>query len=621
MGDAPAIVLLLGLAVLAVIVGPILALVAFTRVKDLERRVAELTRRLAAGPPLPVGPAPAPPIPATPLAPAAIPPAPVAVAPPTPASAARPPSLPPTPSAARASFDWETIVDGKWLQRIGLVAITVGMAFFLKTAIDNDWIGPLGQVALGILLGAAIVASSSWFLSRKFVYFADGITGLGAAIIYLSVWAAGSYYHLVPPEVAFAAMVVVTAAMIAIALGRNSERVAVLALIGGFATPALVSTGQDAEVALFTYLAVQNAALLVLVYKRDWRFLEIPAFLFTEIYFWAWYSRFYVDPALGRTILFATVFFALFAVLPVIRSRRHGAFRLEHGALMLLNVGLYLVALRAMLWPDQPWLLTAITLALAAFHLVVVRAVPAAPGEQSVPRLMIGGVALTLITLAFPMQLSEEWTAIAWAAEAAVLMWTGFRVRMWAIRTAGFIMFAIVGLRLLAWPLAIEHSLWSAGFFVGMATVVCAIVALWLAREHEDDVVAGERAPFGVLAVGANVLLLVTLTRETTLWFDLRDGGRPGFDTMLAQSLSVSLLWTVYACALVVSGVRLKSPLLRWQGLALFGVTTAKVFLADLSELAGFYRVMSAIVLGVVLLIVSFFYQRRLAAARHEEGT
>ncbi|HUL74404.1 MAG TPA: DUF2339 domain-containing protein [Vicinamibacterales bacterium] len=623
MADAPAIVLLLGLAVAALVVGPIFALIAFVRVRDLERTVADLTRRLAeTRPPVSSGPAletsvagAAAPLPSTAVRSVPAPPAPSPPAPP-----AEAPSVPRTAATARASFDWETAIAGQWLQRVGLLAITVGVAFFLKTAIDNDWIGPLGQVAIGILLGTAIIASASWFLGRGFVYFADGITGLGAAVLYLSLWAAGSYYHLVSPAAAFGAMVVVTAAMIAIALGRNSQRVAVLALVGGFLTPALVSTGQDAEVALFTYLAVQNAALLVLVHRRDWRFLEIPAFIFTQIYFWAWYDEFYLDPAFGRTTLFATMFFVLFAVLPVLRSRRHGAFRLEHGLVMLANVGLYLLALRTMMWPDQPWLLTAATLALAAFHLVVAQAVPAEAGAQSLPRLLIGGIALTLITIAIPMRLSDRWTSVAWAVEATVLMWTGFRVRMWALRAAGFIMFVIVGLRLALFPLPVEEVLWNSRFVVQLVAAASALVSLWLASRHAGDVLPGERGPFGVLSVGANVLILAALTRETQLWYYLRDAGLPGPETALAEGLTVSVLWIVYASVLMTAGVRLKSALLRWQGLALFGITTAKVFLADLSELRGIYRVLSAVALGVVLLIVSFLYQRRLAAAREGEG-
>ena len=122
------------------------------------------------------------------------------------------------------------------------------MSYFLKYVIDNEWLGPRGQVVLGVLLGAGLVAWSALFVRRGLGYFGDGLAGLGAAVIYLSLWAGSSYYRFIPAEVGFAAMIVVTAAMLAIALGRNSQSVAVLAMIGGFLTPWLVGTGRDAQV-------------------------------------------------------------------------------------------------------------------------------------------------------------------------------------------------------------------------------------------------------------------------------------------------------------------------------------------------------------------------------------
>ena len=182
----------------------------------------------------------------------------------------------PTLATAKTGFDWEHLIAGRWLNRVGLTAVAIGVAYFLKHAIDNDWIGPRGQVALGLLLGVALLASAPWFVKKGLVYFAEGLTGLGAAILYLSLWAAGSYYGFLSPPVTFVAMAIVTAAMLAIAIGRNSPRIAALAMAGGFVTPALVSTGRDAQVALFSYLALHNAALLVLAWTRQWRFLELP---------------------------------------------------------------------------------------------------------------------------------------------------------------------------------------------------------------------------------------------------------------------------------------------------------------------------------------------------------
>ena len=90
-----------------------------------------------------------------------------------------------------------------------------------------------------------------------------------------------------------------------------------------------------------------------------------------------------------------------------------------------------------------------------------------------------------------------------------------------------------------------------------------------------------------------------------------------GIDADLARHLSLSVLWTVYATVLILVGVQQKSALLRWQALALFGLVVFKVFLFDLASLDRAYRILSFLVLGSVLMIVSFLYTRRAAKGRH----
>src|SRR3989338_8074716 len=293
---------LLGLLLLGLLLAiPILAISAFLRVRRLERkasgaapeesgataRVGVLEERLAewearwrsleqrlwaveeqsrgVAPPAPAkAPPPAPPKP--PPAPAK-PPAPVTPNPPPPAVPAAPPLQPvaPAPTAARprpTGLDLETLIAGRWLNRIGILALLLAAAFFLKCAFDNDWVGERGRVAIGLLCGSGLLVYSEWLRRRGYRYFSEGIAGLGAGVLYLSLYAGWSFYHLFPQAAAFAGMVVVTAAMVAVALGRDSQRLALVALVGGFLTPILLSTGKDQQVVLFTYLAVLDAGLL-----------------------------------------------------------------------------------------------------------------------------------------------------------------------------------------------------------------------------------------------------------------------------------------------------------------------------------------------------------------------
>lgn len=626
MGD---VVLVAAFVVGLLLAGPVMALIAFTRVRQLERRLAELERRAeATGAPRLAGPAPrnasatyAAPAqgaavePSATTAPAAIPPLLKSTAEPP----AEVPQFSPLPDPI-AAFDWETIIAGRWLNRVGLLAVAIGVSYFLKYAIDNDWIGPHGQVAIGLLLGAGLVLWSERFTARGWHYFADGIAGLGAAVLYLSLWAGASYYRFVSTNVGFAAMIVVTAAMVLVALGRNRTPLAALALVGGFLTPWLVSTGQDAQVVLFSYLALHNAALLALARKRDWRFLEWPAFIFTQIYFWAWFGQFYSDDVLLRTALFGMLFFAQFSVLPFVRVRRAGEVRPEHGLLVAVNVAVFLLTLRVLLWPEHRWALTFAALGLSAFHLALAKAVSPSVPTESPARRLPAGLALTLATVAIAMRLDGHWVTLAWAVEAGLLAWTGFDAGLRLPRAAAYALFAAVAIRLFAGPLQATDFLFNARLATAVVVAASAAFAVRSAGRHKDDLFDQEAVLIAVLAVAANVLVLWALTLEIDLFFHIAPGGPDvSDDVLLARSLTISLLWTLYATGLVAAGVRFGTAALRWQGLALFGATTLKVFFSDLGYLSGFYRIVSSIALGVVLLIVSFLYQRSLAASRQPQ--
>ncbi len=238
--------------------------------------------------------------------------------------------------------------------------------------------------------------------------------------------------------------------------------------------------------------------------------------------------------------------------------------------------------------------------------------VPVREGRSDA-RLLLGGVALTIATLVIPIRLDGSWTTLAWSIEGAVLMWTGFRIRVRSMRGMAFLLFAIAGLRVASMVTIARfdpdpvHVVLNARFLTAAITVACLGIALWTARGRAAGLDALERNAFAVLAVAMNVLAVLTLTAEVHLYF------RPSpqqSSNVLADGLAVSLLWALYASGLMASGVRQSIAGLRWQALALFGLTTWKVLIDDMASLNGFYRVASTTALGLILLIVSFVYQR-----------
>jgi uncharacterized membrane protein len=79
---------------------------------------------------------------------------------------------------------------------------------------------------------------------------------------------------------------------------------------------------------------------------------------------------------------------------------------------------------------------------------------------------------------------------------------------------------------------------------------------------------------------------------------------------LLARRFSYSAIWLVYGAGLMAVGFLKRSAFVRWQALALIAFTIGKVFLYDVSQLGGSFRIVSFIALGAVLLGISFIYQR-----------
>jgi uncharacterized membrane protein len=634
---------------------PILAIIAIVRVRQLESRgagglgdqlkISRLEQRIAgiekalaqlikqvgtsapvvASPPAIPASAPSPPLSATPkplsqsLPPSApLPLSPQAAAVPRPPltvpGAARPhiPSRAPEHFAADSELDLESRVAGKWLNYVGIVALLFATAFFIKYAFDNNWVGARGRVAIGLIAGALVLAWSDWLLHRGYKYFSEGIAGLGAAILYLSLWGGWHYYRIFNSGQAFAGMIVVTAVMCVIALGRNSQRLALLALVGGFLTPELVSTGQDHEIVLFTYTAILSMGMLALERARTWKWLPPIAFAATELYYWGWYGEFYAAEKLARTLAFATLFFIIFAALPMVRSRREGRIGDSEYFIAIGNVLVFLLALQQMLWPDYRWSLTASYLALAALHLVAVRALPEPKlgprNEIDHVRWLFAGLALLCISLAIPARLDHHWLTMAWAIEGVLLVWSGVRMDSWKLRGAGMLLMAIAAVRILILSIPAGRFLLNERFLTYVVLVACFALSCWFAQPMKDALSHGEKNLFAALAVAINVYALIALSLE--IWDFFWRTQALGLERWLAQQLGLSLFWTIYAATLIALGLARRSAPLRWQALALFGIVVAKVFFYDMSSLDRIYRILSFLVLGILLLGVSFAYQK-----------
>jgi len=125
---------------------------------------------------------------------------------------------------------------------------------------------------------------------------------------------------------------------------------------------------------------------------------------------------------------------------------------------------------------------------------------------------------------------------------------------------------------------------------------------------------AQERA---ALTICASVVTLIVISMEIVSFWTLSSGSA---DAPVAREMMLSASWVVYAAILVVLGMQRNYAPIRYFAIVLFGIALLKVFLVDLETLGGIYRVAGFLVVGLILLVVSFLYQRNAAKEGMTEG-
>jgi hypothetical protein len=283
---------------------------------------------------------------------------------PLPPPAPRPPDRPPGPPASAAPtapFDWEKLVGVKLFSAIAGIALVVGAIFFLKHSIDSGWLQPPVRVAIGLAVAIALLGVCELKAARRYEVTANALDAAAIAILFSTFFAAHSLWDLIPGTVTFALLGVVTALAVLLSIRRESLFIAVLGLLGGFATPALLSTGENQPIPLFSYLVLLNVGLAWVAYRQRWPILTGLTLVLTTMYQWGWVIRF-LDASQVTLAMGIFLVFPILAVAGLMLARRgttEEAATFERtaalGAAAPLLFAVYLAAVPG--YGARPWLL------------------------------------------------------------------------------------------------------------------------------------------------------------------------------------------------------------------------------------------------------------------------
>ncbi len=506
----------------------------------------------------------------------------------------------------------------KWLLIAGVIVTVLGVGWFLKYSFDQNWIGPAGRVALAYLGGIAFLAGGELFRRRDFGIFGLYLIGGGIAILYFATFAAFQIYHLIPQSLAFLVMILITTLAGILSLIHDTKWLAALGLIGGFLTPVILSTGQDNQLVLMSYMTILNAGILTIAFFKQWRLLNYLGFFFTWLLFTGWMFAHYHESKFWITFIFLNIFFLTYAVAPF-------AYHLVKGHGKRLS-GLRIIVPNSFIGLGYSYVLieehfqmeyvSIVTLVYAAIFLWMAQFIYRRNREQIGAFVMLLAEAMIFLVITIPLLFSQHWITVFWAIQATVLLWAAVKLdNKWlygsssvllAITLAKFFWYdypEIFDLRLPSMYFGPNYTHHLLERFITSGTVLTALLlsALLVTRSRNRESVF-RRIALPLLWGGFIAILFIVLNAEVAAYF--HDYGSQ------ARFAAISVLWTLFSLLMMIFGFSFNLSVLRKAAIALFAITMLKVFLLDMANVSTPYRVVSFLVLGLMLIGASYLYHR-----------
>ncbi len=517
-----------------------------------------------------------------------------------------------------SNLSLESAIGTKWIGRVGMLAIIVGIAFFLKYSFDNKLIGETGRIILGLFWGACFIGAGEYFHQKKhWQIYGQILTGGGLAILYFSIYAAFAFYHLISQILAFVVLVIITTTGITLSTKNSALSIAVIGILGGFLTPIMLSTGENKPIPLFSYILLLDIGIISVIFFKHWRSIGLASLIGTILIYTAWHERFYTSEQQMLAFIIVTVFFLIYSLFVLLlNSKEKSSF--DDLVIIVLAAGFYLLAFYAQNQFVNNWNSKSFVIALACIQILF-----AGIGLKLShnDKLITYGFAFTSVVvniIAIFVVFEKEWISAALAVEMVVFTYMGVKLNKYSIRFVSYILGIISIARFLEeiyihlGPFDQFIVILNSRFFICSFIISAFYSMLVLLSRNKINLRENESIIIPGTLIITQILSVVLLSTE---FYDFyRFPSRHTYLTFAefryASQLSLSIVWATYASALVSMGIVRKMRLLRMLGIFLIGITIAKVFFFDLSELKTIYRITSFVILGLLLLLVSYFYNR-----------
>lgn len=446
---------------------------------------------------------------------------------------------------------------------VGVVALLIGVAFFLRYAFENNFITETMRVMFGLLLGAVLCSVGVW-IRKMYVDYGSALFGAGLGVLYVSVYAAYDFYHMIGTGFAFIALILVTLTGLVAALVYDSLPLISYSLAGAFIITYLLPLSENVHT-FFLYMIVLNALVIAVTTIKRWPELTMGTIIASFFIITGWLVTNYSDALFVPASFYLTLICGAYSISVISNFlRKRGEYKDVDGFLLPAIPVVYVTQHYILLHTDKERALLFAFIGavyLIGFGIVkaLVHSFELAHGEEHAEGRACGNSMFLIGSMSIAAAIGLHFDGVSisylWALQALVLVGIGSMLKSKNNRVFGIVLSILSLLHMYAYDYFLSYS--SSAIFNSRTVISFVITAVFASiyafykfyeKNDEDEYIAAT----GLGIIASIGIPLIWLTIEIQQFVHVH------------TSEYLALTWTLYALAAFTVGLILKESIARY---------------------------------------------------------
>lgn len=469
-----------------------------------------------------------------------------------------------------------------WLPRIFVGIMLLGVIWLFKAGVDAGLLTPAIRVVFGIVLSAGLYYVGDIQIKRERQALGLVLAGGSITGIVLTTFAAHYLYEFIPASIAFICNIVWVILGIYLAKRYRSEYLAIFVAVGAFFVPFLLNSTTPNTYIFFSYETILTISLLWYALRNLYKYLYMISYVVAAIVLFVFFvvmSILVENVQVQLTVVYGAIHLLLFW--HMFSERRF----IQEARLAIFSANAVFFILAISQIPE----FTTWGLVISSFVHAVMFVLEYRKNKHSVFSNLIFGFAMGSFSLAILYEYSLVNAAIVLLLQGFLGMVTAIKVKQNIKLYVGATIYAIGMVQTIFSPF---DEFISAGF---VAHIILIGTFYYCMIQAKEVLASLGKYVYSIALYSLMVIVFITITRIGEVLST--DGS--------IISVSVSLLWMVYALFAVWFGRYRQMNEILYAGLVVLVVTVGKLFLLDLPEVSMMIRAVLFLIVGSIGIVIS----------------